>query len=76
MKENIADTYIFVRYMGPKFVIVFCGVESDAVADFINQVKDAAEKLQISLENNFEVMEILDNNKKDSEKIADEKPKR
>ena len=76
VKENIADTYIFVRYMGPKFVIVFCGVESDAVADFINQVKDAVEKLQISLENNFEVMEILDNNKKDSEKIADEKPKR
>ena len=76
VKENIADTYIFVRYMGPKFVIVFCGVESDAVADFISQVKDAVEKLQISLENNFEVMEILDNNKKDSEKIADEKPKR
>ena len=29
IKENIAKEYIFVRYMGPKFVIAFSGVESN-----------------------------------------------
>lgn len=60
VKSNIADTYLFVRYMGPKFVIVFCGVESNAVTEFINSVKESIEELKISLEENFEVREIID----------------
>ena len=49
IKENIAEKYIFVRYMGPKFVIVFSGVEAESVSDFINEIKDMAENMRISL---------------------------
>ena len=47
IKENIADTYVFVRYMGPKFAIVFSGIEKKAVADFMQQIKEQVEKLEI-----------------------------
>lgn len=72
IEDNIAESYIFVRYMGPKFVIVFCGVESDSVTDFINSVKESVEKLQVSLEENFEVKEISTKNDKKKSKL-DEK---
>ena len=58
IKENIAEKYIFVRYMGPKFVIVFSGVEADSVSDFINEIKDMAENLKISLNDKQQVEEI------------------
>lgn len=64
IKENISSSYIFVRYMGPKFVIAFCGVTSDSASDFINEIKDSSEKLQISLkEEDFTVEEIGKENK-------------
>lgn len=49
-KQNLAKEYIFVRYMGPKFAIVFSGVELNGVVDFLNDSKEAVEKLNISLE--------------------------
>ena len=49
VKNNIAETYVFVRYMGPKFVIVFSGVDIDSVADFVNDMKNAMENMKISL---------------------------
>ena len=49
VKNNIAETYVFVRYMGPKFVIVFSGVDIDSVADFVNDIKNAMENMKISL---------------------------
>lgn len=55
IQDNIAKTYIFVRYMGPKFVIVFSGVDTKSVIDFINEIKVLAEKLKISLNDNIEV---------------------
>lgn len=58
IQDNIADTYIFVRYMGPKFVIVFCGVDSNAVLEFINEIKSSVENIHVTLENNFEIKEI------------------
>ena len=64
IKENIAEKYIFVRYMGPKFVIVFSGVESDGVSDFINQIKESTENLKISLKENFQVEDIEPENEK------------
>ncbi len=48
--ENIVNEYVFVRYMGPKFVIAFSGVEISGVADFINDIKYKMENLQISVE--------------------------
>ena len=49
VKENIADTYVFVRYMGPKFVIVFSGVSIQSVADFLNDIKSTIENTVVSL---------------------------
>ncbi len=47
VKNNISSEYIFVRYMGPKFVIVFSGVEADGVIEFIKEMKQKLEKLEI-----------------------------
>ncbi|MGN1298297.1 MAG: GGDEF domain-containing protein [Clostridia bacterium] len=49
IKENISSEYVFVRYMGPKFVIAFSGVEADGVADFLNEIKEKIEAMQIQL---------------------------
>ncbi len=68
VQQNIAEKYIFVRYMGPKFVIVFSGVEAESVADFINQIKESTEKLKISLKNNFEVKDVEVDEKKKKRK--------
>lgn len=80
IKKNIAETYLFVRYMGPKFVIVFCGVDSDSVSEFITQIKESVEKIQVSLQNDFEVKEIKEAKGKasdvDSQKTAKTKGKR
>lgn len=49
IQDNIAKDYVFVRYMGPKFVIAFSGVETSGVADFVNDIRDTIEKMQIKL---------------------------
>ena len=56
--SNISNDYLFIRYMGPKFVIVFSGVDVESVSTFINDMKDGAENLEISLPINKEVEEI------------------
>ena len=59
IKRSISDNYIFVRYMGPKFVIVFCGVDVGSASNFINELKDSVEKLSIKLEEeNFTIEEL------------------
>ena len=59
IKQSISDSYIFVRYMGPKFVIVFCGVDAPSASDFVNQLKESTEELKISLsEENFTTEEL------------------
>jgi diguanylate cyclase (GGDEF)-like protein len=58
IKENISEQYIFVRYMGPKFVIVFSGVEVNAVAEFINDLKEKIERTKIALEENDKIAAI------------------
>ncbi len=68
VQANISESYILVRYMGPKFVIVFSGVDADSVTDFINQIKESTESLKISLNNNFEVKEIEEEGKKKKRK--------
>ncbi len=64
VQSNISESYIFVRYMGPKFVIVFSGVEADNVSDFVNQIKESTEGLKISLNNNFQAQDLDTDNKK------------
>ena len=48
--ENIAKDYVFVRYMGPKFVIAFSGVETSGVAEFLNDIKEKIENTEVYLE--------------------------
>ena len=52
IKENISEQYIFVRYMGPKFVIAFSGVEINGVAEYVNDLKDKIENTEIISEEN------------------------
>ena len=47
IKSNLSDQYIFVRYMGPKFAIVFSGIEKKAVIEFMKQIKEQVEAIQI-----------------------------
>lgn len=47
--ENLSQDYVFVRYMGPKFVIAFSGVEADGLASFLNEIKEKIENMQIAL---------------------------
>ena len=55
IKENISEQYVFVRYMGPKFVIAFSGVEIDGVAEYINDLKDKIEETEIISEENEKI---------------------
>ena len=72
VQANISESYIFVRYMGPKFVIVFSGVDADSVTDFINQIKESTESLKISLNNDFEIKDIEEDKKKKRKKKKEE----
>lgn len=47
VKQDLSPEYLFVRYMGPKFAIVFSGVEQEAVEEFMKTVKLKVEALKI-----------------------------
>lgn len=49
IQESLSEEYVFVRYMGPKFVIAFSGVEAEGVAGFLNEIKEKIETMQIEL---------------------------
>ena len=69
IKQNISDNYIFVRYMGPKFVIVFCGVDTNSASSFVNEIKENTEKLVVKLdEQNFTTEELGKTTKKKAKK--------
>ena len=55
IKNNISDQYVFVRYMGPKFVIAFSGVEINGVAEYINDLKEKIENTKIVLSENEKI---------------------
>ena len=69
--NNISNDYLFIRYMGPKFVIVFSGVDIDSVTTFVTDIKNQAEELEISLPTNKNIEEIeieaIDRKKKKEE---------
>ena len=54
IRSNISEEYLFVRYMGPKFVIVFSGIDTESVTEFIQEMKNDIENLEIKVENNEE----------------------
>ena len=38
IKESLSSEYVFVRYMGPKFAIVFSGVDVNGVVEFLSLI--------------------------------------
>lgn len=50
VRQNIAAEYVFVRYMGPKFVIIFSGIDEEGVKPFIAEIKKNIENLEIEQE--------------------------
>lgn len=57
IKENLSKEYVFVRYMGPKFVIAFSGVEIDGVTRFILDIKKAIENMKVEMVQNNDAEE-------------------
>ena len=47
IKQDLSPEYLFVRYMGPKFAIVFSGVDAQAVEEFMKTVKEKIEAIKI-----------------------------
>lgn len=47
VKAKMAAQYVFVRYMGPKFIIVFSGVEENSVDEFLKDLKAEIEDIEI-----------------------------
>ena len=76
VKNNISAEYLFIRYMGPKFVIVFSGIDTDSVIEFITDIKNEIEKLKISLKTeNVEERDLGEakiQKKKEKEKVKAE----
>ncbi len=64
IKRNISQNYIFIRYMGPKFVIAFSGVEKESVAEFLNDIKQQIENSQISIQNDVEILDVEEGGQK------------
>lgn len=50
IKQNLSNEYIFVRYMGPKFAIIFSGIDTNAVVNFMKDMKEKIEKIKIEKE--------------------------
>ena len=53
VKKNLAQEYVFVRYMGPKFGIVFSGADKDGVLSFMQDLKNKIEKLDITAQPDY-----------------------
>ena len=52
IKTNISSEYIFVRYMGSKFAIVFTGADTEGVTDFIKDLKEQVENIELEIPKN------------------------
>lgn len=49
VKTKLSSEYIFVRYMGPKFAIVFVGEETEEVTAFIQNLKKDIEETEVEV---------------------------
>ena len=76
--NNISNDYIFIRYMGPKFVVVFSGVDVDSVTIFVADLKNGVENIEISLpqtNDSLEEIEVEEIGKKNKKIKKEEPPK-
>lgn len=58
VRKNLSDEYIFVRYMGPKFAIVFSGIDNQSVGSFMENLKSQIEKIEVESEDAEELVAI------------------
>lgn len=64
IKSELSSEYIFVRYMGPKFLIAFIGEEKEEVTQFISRLKKQIETTEVKV-----VQEKVRKNQKNEEEI-------
>lgn len=55
IKDNLLNEYFFVRYMGPKFAIVFSGSDIEGVTQFMKDIKYKVENLRIEPREDYKV---------------------
>ena len=74
VKTKMAAQYVFVRYMGPKFAIVFSGVEENSVEEFLKDLKNEIEEIEI-VEEAVEktVVKVLNGKKVKVKELQEEK---
>ena len=74
VKTKMAAQYVFVRYMGPKFVIVFSGVEETSVEEFLKELKREMEELEIVEEaEEVQVVKVINGKKVRVKELKEEK---
>ncbi len=74
VKTKIPAQYVFVRYMGPKFVIVFSGVEEGSVEEFLKTLKNEMEDLELVEEaEEVEVKKVLNGKRVKVRELIEEK---
>lgn len=74
VKSKMPAQYVFVRYMGPKFVIVFSGVEEGSVEEFLKELKKEIEELEIVEEaEEVQVVKVLNGKKVRVKELKEEK---
>ena len=74
VKSKMAAQYVFVRYMGPKFVIVFSGVEETSVEEFLKDLKREMEELEIVEEaEEVQVVKVINGKKVRVKELKEEK---
>lgn len=59
IRKNISEEYLFVRYMGPKFIIVFSGVDTDGVTNFVQELKKEVEEIEIDIVDDGNISEEI-----------------
>lgn len=53
VKQNLSPNYFFVRYMGPKFAIVFSGADVNGVSNFMKELKNKIEMMKIQYSSDY-----------------------
>lgn len=61
VKQNLSSNYLFVRYMGPKFAIVFSGADVKGVSNFMRELKNKIETLNIQYGDDYNQKQIYNN---------------
>ena len=74
VKSQIPSQYIFVRYMGPKFVLVFSGVEERSVEEFLKSLKTELEEIEIVQEaEEVQVVKVINGKRVRVRELIEEK---